>query len=66
MRNNQTSEDMYGPHAIVNRDGFEVPLIGVPPGAVLEECDLCHEEHPLRDFSWTGKQMLCKKCIKHK
>ena len=30
--------------------------------STIEECDLCHEEHPLRDFSWTGTQMLCEKC----
>ena len=66
----QTTEDMhrvamlnvYGPHAIVNKDGYDVPLIGVHPGAVLEECDLCHEEQPLRDLTWTGTQMLCEKC----
>lgn len=54
------------PHATVNRDGFNVPLIGVPPGAVMEECDLCHEEHPLRDLTWTGTQMLCEKCRRTK
>lgn len=71
---NETPDDMhraamlnvYSHHATINRDGFEVPLIGVPPGAVMEECDLCHEEHPLRDLTWTGTQMLCEKCRRTK
>lgn len=50
-------------HAIVEREGFKVPLLGIPPDAVLQECELCHEEYPLRDveMSATG-QILCKKC----
>ena len=49
-------------HAMVVKDGYRVPLIGVPPAAVLEVCDCCGEEHPVTALRWTGKQMLCKKC----
>jgi len=49
-------------HATVQRDGYEVPLIGVPPSAVLETCDCCHEEVGLSQAVITGKQTLCQKC----
>ena len=49
-------------HAMVVKDGYRVPLIGVPPDAVLETCDCCGNEHPVAEMRWTGNQMLCKKC----
>ena len=51
-----------GKHAMVQREGYTVPLIGIPPDAVLEECDCCHELLGLAKLTWTGKQMLCAKC----
>ena len=47
---------------MVQREGYTVPLIGIPPAAVLEECDCCHELLGLSKLTWTGKQMLCAKC----
>jgi hypothetical protein len=44
------------------RDGFTVPLTGIPADAVLDECDCCHELLGLSNLIWTGKQMLCAKC----
>ena len=49
-------------HATVIKDGFRVPLIGVPESAVLEECDLCHDTFPMTEVAFTGTQTLCKKC----
>lgn len=49
-------------HAMVQREGFNVPLIGIPADAVLDECDCCHELLGLSDLTWTGRQMLCVKC----
>jgi formylmethanofuran dehydrogenase subunit E len=50
-------------HAMVERDGFKVPLIGIPPDAVLQECDLCHDEFPMRQLEITDNgQVLCEKC----
>jgi len=49
-------------HATVRVDGMVLPLIGIPKGATLEECALCHDEFHICDVEWTGKQMLCKKC----
>lgn len=49
-------------HATVVKDGYEVPLIGIPPEAVLEKCDLCGNEYGMGELAWSGKQMLCKKC----
>jgi hypothetical protein len=50
-------------HAIVEREGFKVPLLGIPPDAVLQECELCHNEFPLRDVEMTDfGQILCAKC----
>lgn len=53
---------MEAKHAMVLKDGFNVPLIGVPPTAVLETCDVCGNEYSIRDLSWNGKQMECAKC----
>ena len=51
-------------HATVVKDGFTVPLIGIPVEAVLEECESCHETLPLRELQLIGNQMLCRKCAK--
>lgn len=51
-------------HATVVRDGFTVPLIGIPPEAVLQACDCCGEETPLSQTVFTGSQTLCPKCNK--
>jgi hypothetical protein len=54
-------------HAIVQRDGFTVPLIGIPPEATLYECDLCHNTHLVGDLELNpgGNQFLCEKCRKY-
>ena len=50
-------------HALVEREGFKVPLLGIPPDAVLQECELCHNEYPLRDVEMSDSgQILCNKC----
>lgn len=49
-------------HAMVVKDGYEVPLIGITPDAVLETCDLCGNQYGMAELTWSGKQMLCKKC----
>jgi hypothetical protein len=49
-------------HAIVPLGEYNVPLIGIPKTAVLEECDLCHEEFRLSDVELIGYQILCRKC----
>lgn len=43
---------------------MNIPLIGIPADATLEECDGCHDLFPLRDLEWTGRQFLCNKCVK--
>ena len=50
-------------HAIIEREGYKVPLLGIPPSAVLQECDLCHDEFPLRDVEiGDAGQVLCLEC----
>lgn len=49
-------------HAMVKREGFRVPLLGIPPSAVLQECDLCHDEFALRDVEICGSQVFCFRC----
>ncbi len=45
------------------REGFKVPLLGIPPDAVLQECEVCQNEYSLRDVEMTDSgQILCKKC----
>lgn len=51
-------------HATVPLGEYNVPLIGIPPSAVLEECDLCHDEFKLMEITLTGTQLLCPKCKK--
>jgi hypothetical protein len=50
-------------HAIVEREGFKVPLIGVPASSVEEECDCCHDIFQLRQLEiQQNGQLLCAKC----
>lgn len=51
-------------HACVWREGYTVPLIGVPPAAMREECECCHMEFGLGKLEFSGTQMLCEKCRK--
>ena len=54
---------MSDDHAIVEREGYRVPLIGVPADAVLEHCDLCGDVFPLRTIELSGSgQWLCLRC----
>lgn len=54
---------MISDHAIIEREGFSVPLIGIALDAVLQECDLCHEEFGIREIEVSESgQMLCPKC----
>jgi len=55
-------ERVVSQHAMVVKDGYKVPLIGIPPSAVMETCDCCHEEYGMSELTWSGQQMLCKKC----
>ena len=57
---------MLSDHATIEREGFTVPLIGIPPGAMLEECDCCHDDSPLSEMFICGGQVLCKKCAETK
>ncbi len=41
---------------------MEMPLIGVPLQASLEECDLCGDTFSLSDVTLTGAQFLCASC----
>ena len=64
MRDYLTAENakMLSDHAIVETQGFKIPLIGIPPAAMLEECGLCHDEFPLSQVQFTDGEMLCEKC----
>lgn len=53
---------MLKDHAIIEREGFKIPLIGIPPQATIDECDCCHDQFSIRDLEWNGQQLLCKKC----
>ena len=50
-------------HATVERDGFTVPLIGIPLSATLDTCDLCGDVFSIRvlELSESG-QLLCERC----
>lgn len=52
-------------HAIVTRDGYEVPLIGIPPSAVADDCDCCGNPVGLSEAVFTGEQILCPNCAKN-
>lgn len=53
-------------YATVKRDGYEVPLIGIPVSAVKEECEGCRKEFDMDLLEFTGAQMLCENCRKQK
>lgn len=50
-------------HAIIIRDGFAVPLIGIPESAVIDECDLCGDVFGTSNLKWDEQgSLLCSKC----
>ncbi len=52
-------------HAEVKVGGYTVPLIGIPKDAMLQECDLCHKDFPMREIELSEiGQALCEKCRK--
>ena len=54
------------PWAVVPLGEYNVPLIGIPPSAVLETCDLCGCFCHLSEieFNFAGNQWLCPRCRK--
>ena len=42
--------------------GIRFQLIGIPVDAVLEACDCCGDTVGLSDATFTGRQVLCRKC----
>ena len=54
---------MLEDHAQVEREGYRVPLIGIPPDAMLQECESCHEQKSISTVMlMSDGQMLCEKC----
>lgn len=50
-------------HAKVKRDGFIVPLIGIPEEAVQEICSICKETVHMEEMKLgTDGVLICKKC----
>ena len=49
-------------HATVPIGEYLIPLIGISPTATLENCDLCHNDMPLSQAIFTGRQILCRRC----
>lgn len=50
-------------YAIVSRDGFDVPLIGVPASSTEEKCDVCEKIYPLPEVYVCYEKMACAPCI---
>ena len=63
-KENRNVTDGIRPHATVVRDGYIVPLIGIPDEAALEECDCCHNIIGLSQAHYVGPQVLCERCLK--
>lgn len=59
-----TGQEKTLKHATVKIGDYDIPLIGIPPDATLEECDLCGYLFNLRQVqvSENGRQILCDKC----
>ena len=49
-------------YATVQRDGFTVPLIGVPKSATEYECEGCGVKGPESALELTDGKFLCAKC----
>ncbi len=50
-------------YATVPRDGFEVPLIGIPPEAGQEKCAMCFKVVKLSEAKLFGEVFLCERCL---
>lgn len=50
-------------HAKIQVGEYEVPLLFVPPSAVMEECDRCHDLFQFQKITLTKKLFLCPKCL---
>ena len=50
-------------HAIIHVSGYRIPLLGISENETLESCDLCGDWFSIFEVSYTGKQMLCAKCL---
>lgn len=50
-------------HATVLRDGYKVPLIGIPKDAVEEKCEACGKVVYQLDAVWDGNRMVCNTCF---
>ena len=48
--------------ATVQREGFTIPLIGVPESAVIETCDCCGEEIGVSQATVETGGVYCEKC----
>lgn len=64
MNDKSTNLTGVSNYATVVREGFEVPLIGIPKEAILEICDCCGEIIGLSKSVFSGSQILCEKCNK--
>jgi formylmethanofuran dehydrogenase subunit E len=64
MSENQTPDDLHRA-AMLNVYGAREIKLDAPIIATehIDECDLCHEEHPITSLIWDGRQLLCARCM---
>ena len=57
-------------HATIQRDGYSIPLIGIPSYGTLNECSECHDDFGILNHNdgenyiiLTGPRFICKVCL---
>lgn len=50
-------------HAMVPRDGYMVPLIGIPKAEAEDKCDGCGESFPISELEIQPEGVVCKTCV---
>lgn len=53
-------------HATVYVGRYNIPLIGVPPSATMERCDVCGEKIHLSKATFRDDKIMCRRCAAKK
>lgn len=51
-------------HATAIRDGFVVPLIGIPEDESQQKCESCGQSFDLLQIRFTDGRFVCDACVK--
>lgn len=49
-------------HAMVPRDGYMVPLIGIPQESAEQVCDVCGQQRHMLEMELHDDKAVCRTC----